>query len=481
MENAHNSLFIMRDGDGNLENIESIHSEETQLELQLVETILSNIEETRSYVKKSTESLSRVLMARISEKFKVVDNERLQAILESYISDIDEEFTALFEYYRNSEVSFYQKHLNTADMIFNSNIEQNKQRIYLDNVMKKIDQRMEENIEAIFTFSNKGRVSQENNNQSNVEENSSMDEIFECLINNVVTDSTGLNAEGIRKLENLMHHYYLVYKEGAITSIKKCLSTNRSLPIIEMESIIGQRGIRNGKSRPVAIVEREIISEAQKEIEEMLTETVSKYREEALKKLKVCSSSIVDVIFRVLPEKYQAQRGLLEVIVDANVNERLVNLLDEELKKLTELLRAKNQDIVINEFYEDKGYKKFEDYDFNLGMVEKVYQEVLYDIRKCYNIQPDEQDQTMLNEIRKSYNVPVKQYDNTGSKRLDMIVSSECDSAKKIYVNLIDRIKSENQRNLDKVVNNMNARNQQAQMDNPLIKSENIVQENRAK
>jgi len=453
-----------------------MHSnEKTELGIHVLEQIVKNLDEAETYIQSSTSSLSNILINRvIAENFKIANKDGVNALFNDAFSKINDEISNLFKYYRKNELEFYSNHLNTADMIFNSRNEIRIQRIYLDNLMKKIDQKQDEKSDLVFTESVKGRL-ENKENQSNIDYHApGIDKIFEDLINKLIGGSENLDSVGSNRLKNLMQRYYELYRGEVVQAIRKLLDTNKSDSIAEIEDVIGKRGIRDGKTRAVAIVERMIINDSRKIMDEKLDTLIQKHREKALEKLKENSASCVDVIFRVLPESIQSQRGLLEIILDTNINEKLANLLDEELVRLTQYLKDKNQDTIVNELYEEKRYKNLGEFEFNLNLVDRVYRDVLHEIKISYDIQPDAEDMMVLSEIRKSYNIPEPEVDYNSSKRLNLTLNLEANSTRNVFTNLCENIKNDNERSLRETILDMRRRSKEAKENNGLIKSENI-------
>lgn len=452
--------------------------ENTQLEVQVTEQILQNLAEAKSKTDNISSAFGDILLRKIADAYKIIDSERLQILLDETIAKVNEELNYLFSNYQIAETEFYGKNLKTADLIFNTLNDKRTQRIYLDNLLKKIEHKSVEDLDAIFTESAKSKfeMAENEDDSKNVDsvQNLSIDQILNQFMR-VLVNYSKLTTTQAEDLRELMQHYCEMYKGDILKAVQIFLDDNKNASVIGIEREIDKREIRNGKTRAVAMMERSIINNLQKILEEKLVNTISKYKQSAIDELKICSSSIIEVIFRLLPSQYQDQRGLLEIIIDTNINERLVNLLDTEIKKLADNLCAKNQDIIVNELYEEKRYKNIEDYNFDIDLVEKVYQDVLHEIRISYDIQPDKEDQTVLHEIRKSYNIPEPEDDEKRqSKRLNLVVMSESNSTKNIFKSLVDSIKNENTQNLKMIILEMHRLSQEAKISHPVSKAENI-------
>ena len=83
--------------------------------------------------------------------------------------------------------------------------------------------------------------------------------------------------------------------------------------------------------------------------------------------------------------------------------------------------------------YEEKRYKNIDEYECEFDLVNKVYQDVLHEIRIAYDIPEDD----------------IK------SKKIDMIILSETNSTKMVLQKLINMINYENKKNLNEVTEKM--------------------------
>lgn len=410
--------------------------EPTKLEVEVSENILQNLYNTKLIVEKQTKIFENLLISKIVENFKEIDKERLQNLfIKTFTLKINDEIDAIFKYYQENEIQFYSKNLKTTDLIFNTLNDKRTQTIYLENLIKKIS-RKEDNLETIFTESIKNRVDMKENDEyiigEDTEKYMSINSMFDQFVR-VIIKNPNLSFDESEDLNKLVMHYYNLYKNDVSLAIKKLLDDNKITAITKIEDEMDKKEIRNGKTSAISRMERSITNNSLKAIEQLLKNTVSKYKNKAEEELKVCSSSVVDLIFRLLPPEYRDQKGLLEIIVDTNINERLGKLLDTETKTLLTNLQAKNQDIIENELYEEKRYKKISDYECNFDLVDKVYQDVLHEITIAYDIPEAEQQ----------------------LKRLHLIVLSESNSTKNVFKNLIAYIRIENEKNLKDVITEM--------------------------
>lgn len=398
--------------------------EKTKLQLDETNAILRRLENTKVIVEKQTAAFQRLLLGKISEEYKEIDQERLQGLItRNFTSLVCDELDYLFKNYEEQELAFYDKNLKTADLIFNTLSDKRTQRIYLENLIKKINQK-EDDISDVFTVSAKNKFE-----ENETDKYLSLNEIFDNFTSGLVHISH-IPSEELGELCQMAIHYYNLFQADMVSALEKFLNENKEQAIIKMETIMDKKEIGNGKTSAMSKLEKSITTNSIRAMEQLLEKTINKNKESSLKELKICSSSMVDLIFKFLPSEYHDQKELLEVIVDTNINERLGKLLETETKKLVINLNSKNQDIVENELYEEKRYKQHEEYQADLGLVGVVYQSVLHEISIAYDIPEEDQN----------------------SKRLKLVVLSECDSTKSVFKKYFEQVKLENQQNLNAVV-----------------------------
>lgn len=417
--------------------------EYTELVVDIKDGINIGLNQTKLLIERQTIVLSNLLINKISSTYKNINRERLQRLFnETFVNKVIQELENIFVYYENTETEFYDKNLKTADQVFNTLNDKRIQTIYLNNILKKIDEKFE-NIDLIFSKSIKEKINTESSNAIEDKDNpQSINDMFNRFVK-IIVGNPNLSIDEADDLEKMAVHYYDLYKNDVSSAIKKFLGDNKTRAIAKIEQEMDKREIISGKNSAVSKAEKTITSNSLKVIEQLLSESISKFKSNAIDELKVCSSSIVDLIFKLLPIEYRDQKGLLEVIIDTNINERLGRLLVSETKSLESVLQAKDKDVIQNELYEEKRYKKIDDYKLDYLLVDKVYQDVLHEVRIAYDIPED----------------------NPQSKRLDLVVLSESNSTKMVFKNLINNITFENERNLKLIIKEMHNLSQKAYSD----------------
>lgn len=396
--------------------------EQTILKVLTEDQIKENNKSAKKIFIGQTLRLQKLFAGKISEMYSI-DEEKIDQILKIEFSDkalglIDN----LFSYFERDESDFYSKNMNTVDLIFNTLKDNRTKVIYLDNIIKKINEK-KENVKEILE-----QIPKEDESIS--EENLRM--IFSKSIQKIL-NSINLSKEKQEELVKIAFHYYQLYQSDIASTIEQYLDSNKKTSIDGIEEEMDKQRLRGNKTSAVARIEKEIANNSKKVIDSLLEESIKNNKKKSREELKICSSSIIGIIFKSLPEEYKKQQALLEVIVDTNINERLGNILDEATDDLSQKLKAKNHDIIENEFYEEKRYKNIKPYEIDLNQIDKVYQDV-------------------LNEITIAYDIPTT---NNSLKRLNLVILSESNSTKNVFKNSINHIRAENEVNLSQVLGKM--------------------------
>ena len=396
--------------------------EQTILKILTEEHIKQNNTSAKKIFIGQTLRLQKLFAGKISEMYSI-DEEKINQILKIEFSDkalglIDN----LFSYFERDESDFYSKNMNTVDLIFNTLKDNRTKVIYLDNIIKKINEK-KETVKEILE-----QIPKEDESIS--EENLQM--IFSKSIQKIL-NSINLSKEKQEELVKIAFHYYQLYQSDIASTIEQYLDSNKKTSIDGIEEEMDKQRLRGNKTSAVARIEKELANNSKKVIDSLLEESIINNKKKSREELKICSSSIIDIIFKSLPEEYKQQQALLEVIVDTNINERLGKILDESTDDLSQKLKAKNHDVIENEFYEEKRYKNIKPYEIDLDQIDKVYQDVLH-------------------EITIAYDIPTT---NNSLKRLNLVILSESNSTKNVFKNSINHIRAENEVNLSQVLGEM--------------------------
>lgn len=344
-----------------------------KLVLNMEEKIASNEIDTRNTIQNQIQRFRRLLVERITQKYCYFDKETLNDLFDLVFKDgLTEEVNEMINDYKKSEMDFYIGHFKTVDLIFNTLKDKRIQIIYLENVIKKINENKIEINDEIFKKSrNEGRTS--------------IDTMFDKFAQNVLK-SPNISIEEMEDIYELLTRYYKMYKQDFLKTINNFIDDNWKCAINLIETEIDSKQLRNGKTSAVSKIEKIITNNALKLMDEFLEKELAKYDLISKKQLELCSKKVVELIFELLPEDYQDQRGFLEVIVDTNIQERLGSYLKTESIKVFNNLKEKNNDKISNELYEEKRYKNIEEYECGLKEMIEIYSNVLHEIAIAYDI-----------------------------------------------------------------------------------------------
>lgn len=401
--------------------------ENTQLVENMNQKIKNDIDELRHTINKLTHTFQNLLNRKIESTFGKLSKEELDSIFDVVISDhLNKELEALLKYLETTEIEFYSNKLHTAELIFNDIKEVRQQRIYLDNVIKKIEQK---EVNTGFIFSESLRKKIDNVEHLEEDENLSIDEMFSYYAK-VVIKNHHTSFDEAKDLKEVLKHYYDIFRNDISSDILSFLLNNKETSITAIETVIDQKMIRGGKSSALYKLEKNITKDALERMKSMIESNISGNKTLAVEELKGCSTDMVDLIFEELPDEYKDQKSLLEVIIDTSINERLGILLEEELQKLNTNLFSKDQDIIVNELYDEKRYKKIPDYEFDYEIISGLYRQVLTEIRLAYDI-PENHPKSI---------------------RLNWVVLNRSTSTKDVFKNLFESIYKQNKKDLTEII-----------------------------
>lgn len=385
--------------------------------------IKKNLDGLLELTDKLNQHLKTLLNAKISSYFHQLSKEELDRIFNfSFSNYIHDEFVALIDYLKQTETEFYNDNLHTANLIFNTEIEKRKQRLYIDNVIKKIQDRNID-IESIFKESSRKKYREEEHLED--EENLSINDMFVGYAKTVIKNHK-LSYDQTNELKELLNHYYNMYRNDISSSINELLESNKNASINWIESIIEEKNIRDGKISSLYEIEKVIIKDAKKKIDELLEKNINESKDITLEQLKICSADMVDSIFKGLPEQYKDQRNLLEVIIETTITEKLEEILDKETIKLKSSMLLKNHEIIETELFNEEVESVNPDYAFNDDLVDNLYTDVVNDIKLAYVISDDRPE----------------------SVKLKWVVLNKANDTKEVFNNFINTVSKRNKEEL---------------------------------
>lgn len=350
------------------------------LEKEAMKKILTKSIEKKEIIKKQIVLLQNFISSKAITISSKIDKESFEEIINSLLGEpLNEKLSTYTDDYENEELKYYSKVMETVSLIFSSSADNTRQLIYLENIMKKIDKRVNNFTEEIETSENTSDTK---------DREEEVNKLFQNLINRAKINYH-LDLEEVEDLTEMIDQY----REKFISDFKIDInSTNKSnKKIIEdiIEREIYNKDLRKGKTRQQFEYEKKLVEEALKTSNKLLDKSILKHKEKFIGQLDQSATKLVDMIFEVLPKEYKDQRQLLEVILDTDIKERLTSLAEKEIKTEKSILSAKNENILENELYDEKRYKNFPKYEFDSSCIDKVYEDILKEVRNAYLL-PDE-------------------------------------------------------------------------------------------
>lgn len=401
--------------------------------------------------KLTTVTFPHLLVDKISNSLNGVDEKVLYELFEEiFITEVNKELEALKKYYEINEIGFYENIFHTANLICSSSEEEvqpRNQRIYLDYLIKKIENH-DISIENILTQSFRSKIDSKVQSDDiehlEDEEYLSINEIL-LKFGQAVVRKFNLSINEIEILKNNLNHYFGIYKTDFFKDIHdNFLVVNKKNSIENIEQIIDNRNLRDGKTSAIFKIEKSITSDATKQMRNLIDKNVKTNKEIALKELKECLISMIELVYKEIDNRFQDGKGLLEIIVDTSINERLGKALDEETLKLRDNLLGKDQDLIANEFYKEKRYKKHSEYQLDHELISEIFQDVTDEIRAMYRI--PENDPTAI--------------------RLKWIILNKSTVTNEIFDKAVNSICMQNNKDLSHIIFEMRRLSAEASMEN---------------
>ena len=382
--------------------------------------------------KESCVAKTKILKKFVLEKLAtMVDDSKKEEIVEytseKYLKQIEKNLSLIFEDIDKSEKEFYANYMKTIDLIFKAESKNRMKVIYLENIIKKIENK-ELNSDSIISM----KKSSENSDSDNSIPDKSVNEIFNEMIQDI-TKKYSLTPEQVADFKTKVIHYKDIYEQHLEEDLDKYFKHNKKCVITGIITEMDSQKLREGKTREQFLEEKKLADTAKNKSKELLDKIVSKNQNIALNRLEICSANMINLIFKLLPDEYKNQRQLLEIIIDTAINERVGNIIKEECKTLTRVLDGENKEIIQDEIYDEKRHNESEDYGFSEEIIDDVYKGIIQEIRIAYDIDKD----------------------SIESKKLDFSVSIEANSTKKVFTALVNDIIGENKVNITNIKNEL--------------------------
>ncbi len=351
-----------------------------KLEEETTKKILTNNIEKKDIIKKQIVLLEKFITSKAITISSKIDSSSFEEIIHSLLGEpLDEKLIKYTDGYEKEELKYYSKVMETVSLIFSSSADNTRQLIYLENIMKKIDKR-------VNNFTKEIEASEKTSDIKEREEE--INKLFQALIDRAEANYH-LDLEEVEDLTEIIDQY----REKLISDFKIDINSTNKFDKKVVEDIIEReiydKDLRKGKTRQQFEYEKKLVEETLKTSNKLLDKSILKHKEKFMGQLDQSATKLVDMIFEVLPKEYKDQRQLLEVILDTDIKERLTSLAEKETKTEKSILSAKNENILENELYDEKRYKNFPKYEFDSSCIDKVYEDILKEVRNAYLL-PDE-------------------------------------------------------------------------------------------
>ena len=348
---------------------------ERQLEKETMKKILTNNIEKKEVIRKQIVLLESFISSKATTISSKIDRESFEEISRSLLGEsIDIKLIKYIDVLENEELKYYAKVMGTVELIFKSSSDNTRQLIYLENIMKKTDKRT-----SLFAKT----IEEEAQNTNIKHTKEEINKLFQKLIDRAKINYH-LTLKEVEDLAEIVDQY----KEKFISDFKKDINSINEFDKKVAEDIIEReiysKDLRNGKTRQQFESEKRLVEEAVKTANKLLDKSILKHKDRFINQLDQSATKMVDLIFEVLPKEYEDQRQLLEVILDTDIKERLTSLADKETKTERTMLSAKNENILENELYDEKRYKSFPKYELEASCIDKVYEDILKEVRAAY-------------------------------------------------------------------------------------------------
>lgn len=408
-----------------------------QLEKETMKKILTNNIEKKEVIKKQIVLLENFISSKAATISSKIDRESFEEISHSLLGEsITRNLIKYIDILENEELKYYTKVMGTVELIFKSSSDNTRQLIYLENIMKKNDSRT-----SLFART----IEKEAPNTNIKYTKEEINKLFQKLIDRAKINYH-LTLQEVEDLTEIVDQY----KEKFISDFKKDINGINEFDKTVAEDIIEReiysRDLRNGKTRQQFESEKRLVGEAVKTANKLLDKSILKHKDRFINQLDQSATKMVDLIFEVLPKEYEDQRQLLEVILDTDIKERLTSLADKETKTERTMLSAKNENILENELYDEKRYKNFPKYEFESSCIDKVYEDILKEVRAAYLLPEEGFLATKLN-----FRIKIESA-NTKDAFDDMLSNIKKDNANNLYA-VIDDLSKIRKKNIEPMKN----------------------------
>ena len=396
---------------------------ERLLEPEIMKKILINSIDRKKVMEKQIVLLEKFISSRAAVLSSRIDKQSLNEMIHSMVTEpISKMLSVSVDEYENAELQYYAKVMQTVELVLLSGADKTRQLIYLENVIKKANIRSANFSEQLENSENEGCKKTEEK----------INDLFGSLLEKI-KNNYRLSLDEVDDLSEIADRY----KEKFINDFKSDLNNMNKFDREANEEIIVREiysnDLRKGKTKQQFQYEQQFIIQANKAAAKRLDCSIEKNKGKFIGKLDKSATDLIDLIFDVLPKEYESQRLLLEVILDTDIKERLTSLANEEIKTEKSILTSKNENVLENELYEEKRYKRFPTYEFDSECIDNVYQNILKEVKDAYLL-PD---------------------DGMLATKLNYRIKAESENTKKAFGEMISNIKEENNTSVCAIINDL--------------------------
>lgn len=420
----------------------------------LVNEIGELIYEYGEKFKETSIEKTKVLEKFVLDRLKTIvdgnkNDEIIEYVKERYLKQIEKNLGLLFEKCDRDEKEFYSNYMKTVDLVFKTETENRMKVIYLENIIKKLENKKTEDISLLSI-----KKSDDESRENDLLPDDSVNDIFNKMVTDI-TKKCSLSNEQLDEFQKRLLSFKAIYEHHIKDGLNKYSEYNKNCVISGIITEMDNQKLREGKTRKQFLEEKKLAELAEKKSKELLDVIVRKNEAIALSRLGICSTNMVNLIFRLLPDEYKSQRQLLEIIIDTAINEKVGNIIREEGENITRILDNENKKIIKDEIYDEKRYGNSSEYKFDNKIIDKTYKGIIEEIRLAYDIDK--------NSIE--------------SKKLDFSVSVETNSTKKIFSSLINDITNENRENIARIKEDI----EKIELENSVVDNDSIKIEKKGK
>ena len=207
--------------------------------------------------KESCVAKTKILKKFVLEKLAtMVDDSKKEEIVEytseKYLKPIEKNLSLIFEDIDKSEKEFYANYMKTIDLIFKAESKNRMKVIYLENIIKKIENK-ELNSDSIISM----KKSSENSDSDNSIPDKSVNEIFNEMIQDI-TKKYSLTPEQVADFKTKVIHYKDIYEQHLEEDLDKYFKHNKKCVITGIITEMDGQKLREGKTREQFLEEKKI-------------------------------------------------------------------------------------------------------------------------------------------------------------------------------------------------------------------------------